>query len=162
MYGGDPNSAVALGMWDDVNNRRIMQYSDTENTLRWGDGNTKNYFNNAVLNNFIIDSGTTDGWYWRKYKDGTVELFATKSFSSVNAAKNNYSGFYYSDALTINYPFTIKTVIMGELNGGSKNLINFVKPISFSTNKFTYWVCGLSNTATSCSGSVYIHIIGTM
>lgn len=162
MYGGDPNSAVALGMWDDVNNRRIMQYSDTENTLRWGDGNTKNYFNNAVLNNFIIDSGTTDGWYWRKYKDGTVELFATKSFSGVNATKNNYSGFYYSDALTINYPFTIKTVIMGELNGGSKNQINFIKPISFLTDKFTYWVCGLSNTATSCSGSVYIHIIGTM
>jgi len=89
-------------------------------------------------------------------------MFATKTFSGVDMTSNHYSGYYYSNAIGVNYPFTLKSVISGEISGGSKNIINFVKPCDFETTNFTYWVCGLESTATSVSGNVYIHIIGTI
>jgi hypothetical protein len=75
---------------------------------------------------------------------------------------HNYSGFYYSDIISVNYPFTLKSVIMGEISGGSTSLINFVKPNTFFTGGLSYWVCGHDSGATSVSGNVYIHIIGTI
>ena len=163
IYGGGPSAKNAIGVYDWQNSRFVARYNDVDNEIVVGDGtNTKLFVNNSRVQNFIISSGTTDGWYWRKYKDGTVEMFAMKSFSGVNMTSNHYSGYYYSDAQGISYPFTIKSVISGEISGGSTNLINFVKPCNFETTKFTYWICGLDSTATSVSGNVYIHIIGTI
>ncbi len=161
LYGGNPNSYTALGAWDWKNNRRIMSYEDTSNNLYLGDGaNTNIYINQNPIVNHIKQHGVSGNWYYRIYTNNIVELFATIPFSGVNAAKNHYSGFYYSDAIGINYPFTIKQYIAGEICGGSTSYINFVKPCAFSTNRLTYWVCGNDAGATSCSGSVYIHIIG--
>lgn len=163
IYGGNPSSKNGIGIYDWQNGRFVARYNDVDNQLVFGsDSETKFFFHNNHLQNFIVSSGTTSGWYWRRYKDGTIEMFATKSFSGVNATKNHYSGFYYSDAQGISYPFTLKSVISGEISGGSTNIINFVKPCDFETTKFTYWICGLESTATSVSGKVYIHIIGTI
>lgn len=163
LYGGNPASYSALGAWDWSNNRRIMAYEDTSNNLYLGDGaNTNVFVNGGKLQNFVVGSGTTDGWYWRRYKDGTLELFTTKTFSGVNASANNYSGFYYSGAQAVFYPYAFSSIIMGEINGGSTDRINFVKPVGFENTKMSYWICGHDATATSVSGKVYIHIIGTM
>lgn len=162
IYGGNPSSNIALGAWDWNNSRRIFGYEDASDIVYIGDSNAEVWVSGSKLQNFIIGSGNVAGWYWRRYKDGTIDLYSTITFSGVNASANNYSGFYYSNQQTIWYPYSLKSVITGEISGGSTDRINFIKPSSFDTTKMTYWICGHDANATSISGKVYIHIIGTI
>lgn len=166
IYGGNPNSIIALGAYDWDNSRFIWRYSDVNNALLLG-GDTSSatdiYANGYLLQNFVIDSGTTNGWYWRKYKDGTVEMFGIFEFSGVDGNKNHYSGFYYSDPVVVNYPFTITSVITGNVTGGSTDRINFLKPVGFENNRMSYWVATNNIIGTtSISGKAYISVLGRM
>lgn len=63
--------------------------------------NLGNYFNRRV-----VDSGVSGVWDWRQWDNGMVELWGTWT-GTINLGQNNYSGFHYSNAITVNYPFRI-------------------------------------------------------
>lgn len=59
----------------------------------------------AISRKYVIESGTTSGWNWEKYSDGTMRQWIdSKSFSNVSFSAWG-SGFYTSSNLTFpNYP----------------------------------------------------------
>lgn len=59
------------------------------------------YFNRRV-----VDSGVSGIWDWRQWDNGMVELWGTWT-GTINLGENNYSGFHYSNAITVNYPFRL-------------------------------------------------------
>ena len=63
--------------------------------------NLGNYFTRRV-----VDSGVSGVWDWRQWDNGMVELWGTWT-GTINLSQNNYSGFRYSNAITVNYPFRI-------------------------------------------------------
>lgn len=163
LFGGNPLSPIAMGVYDWDKNHAVLYYTDTTNQLNIGESNAIIKINNKTLANWIIETGTSSGWYWRKYADGTVELSGTFEFSGVDGNKNHYSGFYYSDPVVVNYPFTLSSVITGNVTGGSTDRINFLKPTTFDVNKMSYWICTNNIIGTtSISGKAYISVLGRM
>ena len=63
--------------------------------------NLGNYFARRV-----VDSGVSGIWDWRQWDNGMVELWGTWT-GTINLGENNYSGFHYSNSITVNYPFKI-------------------------------------------------------
>ena len=63
--------------------------------------NLGNYFTRRV-----VDSGVSGVWDWRQWDNGMVELWGTWT-GTINLSQNNYSGFRYSNAITVNYPFRL-------------------------------------------------------
>ena len=63
--------------------------------------NLGNYFTRRV-----VDSGVSGVWDWRQWDNGMVELWGSW-VGTINLGENNYSGFHYSNAITVNYPFRI-------------------------------------------------------
>ena len=63
--------------------------------------NLGNYFTRRV-----VDSGVSGIWDWRQWDNGMVELWGTWT-GTINLGQNNYSGFHYSNAITVNYPFRL-------------------------------------------------------
>ena len=54
----------------------------------------------------VVDSGVSGIWDWRQWDNGMVELWGTWT-GTINLSQNNYSGFRYSNAITVNYPFRL-------------------------------------------------------
>ena len=67
------------------------------------------YINSKLVKAWVIDSGTTDGWYWKKYSDGTWEAWCEKSYtpSSSTAAGN----MWYSDTKYADLPFATTNAV---------------------------------------------------
>ena len=54
----------------------------------------------------VVDGGVSGIWDWRQWDNGMVELWGTWT-GTINLGQNNYSGFHYSNAITVNYPFRL-------------------------------------------------------
>ena len=63
--------------------------------------NLGNYFTRRV-----VDSGVSGVWDWRQWDNGMVELWGTWT-GTINLGQNNYSGFHYSNSISVNYPFKL-------------------------------------------------------
>ena len=81
LYGGNPSSTTAIGLYDAKNTRGVLVYNDSANTITFGDANTKSYFNGKALTDFVIEQGTSSGWEYTKWNNGKIELYADKSLS---------------------------------------------------------------------------------
>lgn len=62
----------------------------------------------------IIDHGTTDGWYWRKYANGTAECWIRVTQTvDVSTA---WGSLYYGAAQVVQFPFTFAYVPVCNIN----------------------------------------------
>ena len=72
--------------------------------------NDKILLDSANLGNYfarrVVDSGVSGIWDWRQWDNGMVELWGTWT-GTINLSQNNYSGFYYSNSISVNYPFRL-------------------------------------------------------
>ena len=84
LYGGNPNSTTAIGMYDAKNARAIMSYNDGDNRLAFGSGATSVSFNGNVLANLVVDDGSQGDWEYRKWSNGRVECWRTVSVNPTN------------------------------------------------------------------------------
>ena len=79
LYGGNPNSTTAIGMYDALNARGIFQYADGANRVILGNSNAEIYFNGSRVSDFIVETGASNGWTWRKWNGGRMELYGSAS-----------------------------------------------------------------------------------
>lgn len=79
LYGGNPNSSTAIGLYDSMNTRPILIYSDANNQIAFGNGNSNILINNSKLGDFVIEAGASGGWNWKKWNSGRMELYGTAS-----------------------------------------------------------------------------------
>ena len=115
----------------------------------------------SVVGDYVTSVGTSGIWTYRKWNSGAAECWGVYSASGVNIAKNNYSGFRYSDCIGVNLPFTFVGSPSGVYSGGCTNYISFVTPTGQpTTTQAKFWVVCLDAGATSVSITVGIHVMG--
>ena len=79
LYGGNPNSTTAIGMYDALSSRGIFQYADGANRVILGNSNAEIYFNGSKVSDFVVETGASNGWTWRKWNNGRMELYGSAS-----------------------------------------------------------------------------------
>lgn len=91
IYGGNPNSNTAIGLYDALHNGIVMSYLDKDNSITMGNGNSKIFFNGGQMLDFVIDYGVSGVWSWKKWNSGRMEVYGTASQSptAVNNGVNS-------------------------------------------------------------------------
>lgn len=117
--------------------------------------------NDIPMNDFIVEQGVDGIWYYRKWNSGAAECWAISQNDNINASKNNLNGFYYSDAISEDLPFTFKTVNYYAVTGGSLGNMNIIRPAGYSTSKISYWVISAANNLTNVSIVANLEVKGT-
>ena len=79
IYGGNPSSNVAIGIYDAGKSRQVASYNDADNRISIGNGSANIYFNGNKMGDFIVEAGSSNGWTWRKWNGGRMELYGTAS-----------------------------------------------------------------------------------
>ena len=103
--------------------------------------------NHEPIADWIVESGESSGWFYRKWSSGIAECWKIHYVNGVNAAAKNYSGFYYSDTITVDFPFTFANLPTVVVDGGSSSYMNFVRVFGKYADAASFVVVGLSNEA---------------
>ena len=108
LYGGNPNSTTAIGLYDRRNARGILVYSDANNQIAFGNGSANIYFNGSKMADFIVEQGIQGDWTYRKWNSGFAECWRNVSVTpgNVNATNNISMTLPFTFANT-NYNVTI-------------------------------------------------------
>lgn len=92
---------------------------------------------------YIVEQGESDGWFYRKWNSGFAECWKIYYGYGITSAKNNYSGFYYSETISVNFPFTFSNLPTVTVDGGSVNYMNFVRVFGKYSDKASFSVVSL-------------------
>ena len=92
---------------------------------------------------YIVEQGEIDGWFYRKWNGGFAECWKIYYGSGIASAKNHYSGFYYSETITVPFPFTFTNLPTVTVDGGSVNYMNFVRAFGKYSDKASFAVLSL-------------------
>ena len=117
------------------------------------------WINGQPFVDFVVEEGESNGWFYRKWNNGNAECWKIYYGSGVNAAANNYNGFYYSNSISVAYPFSFVNLPTVNVDGGSLSHMNFCRVFGSSMNNANFIVVGLSNV-TSTDITVYIRATG--
>lgn len=98
LYGGNPSSTTAIGMYDSLNSRGIFQYSDGNNRIIIGNSNAEIYFNSSKMGDYVVQQGTQGEWTYRKWNSGFAECWRNVSVTPGNVNANN--------SIAMDLPFT--------------------------------------------------------
>ena len=93
---------------------------------------------------YIVEQGEIDGWFYRKWNGGFAECWKIY-YGTVNSAKTNYSGFYYSETITVPFPFTFTNLPTVTVDGGSVTYMNFVRTFGKYSDKASFSVVSMMN-----------------
>lgn len=114
------------------------------------------YINTKKLGAWIVDSGTTDNWHWRKYSDGTFDCWRQYAFKATSTSSSGNT--YYTNTETVNLPFTVKSGVM--VGAGNTELV-WVGNTNVSTTSVSFRM-GKGNTiSTSTTYSLRLVVFGT-
>ena len=62
-------------------------------------------------NKYIVESGTTDGWHWEKWSDGTTKAKTTTGLQKGIACTTAYGGLFHSNIKTITVPASLISAV---------------------------------------------------
>ncbi len=97
---------------------------------------------------YIVEQGTDGIWTYRKWASGIAECWGNTILENVDCGKNHYSGFYYSDGVSIPFPtglFIDNPTTM--FDGGSQSYINFIRDFGSNQNNAYFLVAGLMDSS---------------
>lgn len=104
---------------------------------------------------YPVEVGTSGGWTYIKLKSG-VSLCWGRYFGNVNAAANNWSGYYYSGEIVVDFPFAFKTLEAINFDGGSNDYLNFARNFASTVTQARFIIAGHSADATNVGIDVSI------
>ena len=114
--------------------------------------NLGNYFTRRV-----VDSGVSGVWDWRQWDNGMVELWGTW-VGTINLGQNNYSGFRYSNAITVNYPFRLIGPKLW-VDRGPTNFMAGVRAFG-DTETYARFTCYGHSDYSQSNVTVYLYAMG--
>lgn len=114
--------------------------------------NLGNYFTRRV-----VDSGVSGVWDWRQWDNGMVELWGTWT-GTINLGENNYSGFRYSNAITVNYPFRLIGPKLW-VDRGPTNFMAGVRAFG-DTETYARFTCYGHSDYSQSNVTVYLYAMG--
>lgn len=112
-----------------------------------------------VSANYVTSYGTHGIWTYEKWSNGKGECWGKYVAPSVNAAKNNRDGVYYSDPITIDFPFQFSTVPLIFVSCGSMRM-HFLRELDSSSTQLKVVVVSNSSDQTSVEVEMSFHVIG--
>ena len=115
-------------------------------------------FNGSILADHIIEQGENDGWFYRKWSSGIAECWKLHYENGVNMGATNYTGFYYSPTISVNYPFVFANLPTVTVDGGSTSHMNFIRVFGSYSDKATFCVVG--HYSATVDVTVHIKAIG--
>lgn len=133
--------------------------------------NTENVFNvtagtvemsniNGDSPHLAVERGASGIWRYIKYADGWAECWGEYPFSNVDLTKHNMGGIYYSDVILVEYPFEFFETPVLQANGGSTNVMNWIRTQSSTSNHARFWILTGESNRTNASGTAYLYAIG--
>lgn len=108
---------------------------------------------------YVVEQGTSGGWTYIKLKSG-IAMCWVRYFGNVNAAANNWSGYYYSDAIEVDFPFAFKTLEAVNFDGGSNDFLNVARNFASNLTQARFIIAGHSADATNVGIDVSISAKG--
>lgn len=116
----------------------------------------------AELNsNSIIESGHNDNGYYRKYADGTLEMWGSKRFENINMQTPDNWNYYCGGKVNIDLPIESKTwVLVTTIAAGSCAPWISIPPNGLGTVLFQAWIYS-SNKSASETITIFWHCFGT-
>lgn len=118
--------------------------------------------NVAELNsNSIIESGHNDNGYYRKYADGTLEMWGSKRFENINMQTPDNWNYYCGGKVNIDLPIESKTwvSVIATAAGSCAPWISI--PLNgFGTRLFQAWIYSSSKSASEII-TISWHYFGT-
>lgn len=110
------------------------------------------YINDNVVADYVIEQGTSNGWFYRKYASGNVEAWCQYTIASSEITWNAYlsTGLVYGNT-RVNYPFNIyNAVINATLNycGGSVGWVSTANALDDAKTSVTMVRNGTSGDIT--------------
>ena len=116
----------------------------------------------AELNsNSIIESGHNDNGYYRKYADGTLEMWGSKRFENINMQTPDNWNYYCGGKVNIDLPIESKTwvSVIATAAGSCAPWISI--PLNgFGTRLFQAWIYSSSKSASEII-TISWHCFGT-
>lgn len=112
----------------------------------------------ALNSTYVKETGTSGGWNYRKWSDGTVELWWNSGVTYSNAVASGITGIQLAN-VTIALPFTISNgVIAASIDWGYTDWVQAsVGVTSVNVRKF-----GNANSINIKSHKTYIYVKGTL
>ena len=116
----------------------------------------------AELNsNSIIESGHNDNGYYRKYADGTLEMWGSKRFENINMQTPDNWNYYSGGRVDVPLPMKSKTwVLVTATAAGSCAPWISIPQNGSGTNLFQAWIYS-SNKSASETITIFWHCFGT-
>ena len=114
--------------------------------------NLGNYFNRRVVN-----SGVSGIWDWRQWDNGMVELWGTWT-GTINLGENNYSGFHYSNSISVNYPFKLTAPKLW-VDRGPSEFIAGARAFG-DTETYARFTCYGHSDYSQSNVNIYLYAIG--
>lgn len=125
-----------------------------------GSGNAEAKANSADnAADYVVEQGTSGGWTYIKLKSG-IAMCWVRYFGNVNAAANNWSGYYYSGSIEVDFPFAFKTLEAINFDGGSNDYLNFARNFASTVTQARFIIAGHSADATNVGIDVSISAKG--
>ena len=119
---------------------------------------------NGKAADYIIETGTTDGWKWRKWNSGRVEMTGWNQFTGIKLDRAS-NGTYYSDTTgykTLTLPFSLSSVdYLGATETSSRASGVYVYYTRISGSTLTTEFRAFANIESGPCGVMY-YIIGTI
>ena len=111
----------------------------------------------TACTDFVIETGTAEGWRYKKYKDGTYEMFG---IFNVKATESTLNGsLYRTNNMTIPAPFTITSAFVSGTAVGFYWLTNAGKTASSSS--ITLRIMSDKTISTTAEIEVRLTVFGT-
>lgn len=164
IYGGSKADSVALGMYDGNNSRRFLAYSDTNNSLFLGENVSTVTIKGNTVDAIIVESKisfTNNVWGYKKYSDGTCDLWMTKTISST-ACSTAMGSWYRSGTISLaNFPFSLtnlRHVANFSMGSGGNSAMSWVCGDGGGTTAPSYYL--IRHSSASVNGWLYVHVNG--
>lgn len=136
--------------------------ASTTNRLKLQIINPSDYVDPGVINDnmeildnlgvdYIVESGQTGQWTYRKYKSGIVECWATVEFAATTQQ--------FGIQCPVQLPFQFSSPPMANVSGGIENRNDgYVQYVRSSTTQVDIWM--YKHTTENLKRWVYVHVIG--
>jgi hypothetical protein len=105
-------------------------------------------FSGSLNSNSIIESGHNDNGYYRKYADGTLEMWGSKRFEDINMQTPDNWNYYSGGKVNVPLPMESKTwvSVIATAAGSCAPWISI--PLNgFGTKLFQAWIYSSSKSA---------------
>lgn len=121
--------------------------------------------NEKPLKIFVIEYGTSNGWYYRKYSDGTCDLWLNNTITGVNIT-SAIGNWYRSVGIASNeYPFNVYNEVINSTFHTTNSKGALVWDYGITSNEankrpgYVYLI--RPNSVTGVNGVLSIHVHGT-